>query len=296
MCSVRRWMGVVLVVAAVALVPAFAEVGVAIDSGSSLPVSYIIAGITDDPEPIGNAWIRYSAEGGGREVLNSEGFANGDGPPSLKVTAGVPVVAWAKNSTDGYDVVFSRFAGGVWTVPQHVASSADDELDPFLIVSPIDGSVHLVYWIDDDTPRVMYRQASSDLSSWGAPVQVSHPNEVAVRPSGAFHDGVLKVVYEVHDFGFGTTPRQIVMATQQGAIFTSELLATTQFAGDNEPTAHCASGTLWVDWVDADGEMAWTRQLPTGSWLSVAIEFFQTTEELDYFVRGTIREQALGLD
>ena len=87
MCSVRRLIGVVLVVAAVALVPASAEVGVAVAPNGSLPVSYIIAGITDDPEPIGNAWISYFAEGTGRKVLNSQGFANGDGAPSLTVTA-----------------------------------------------------------------------------------------------------------------------------------------------------------------------------------------------------------------
>jgi hypothetical protein len=296
MRTARRFLGIVLVGLAAAAVPVPAEVGVALGSGAPVPVSYVIVGITDDPEPVGNAWIRYSVEGTGRKVLNEEGFVNGDGPPSLVVAGDVPTVAWARNSPAGYDIVTSRFVAGDWTAPQVVVASPENELDPFLVVNPADQSVHLLYWVDDGTQGVLVRQAPPDLSSWGPPVQVSYPGEIAVRPSAAFHDGVLKVAYEVHDFGFGTTPRHIIVATRVGEVFTSEQLATTSYSGATSPIAHSASGTFWVDWADAEGEMAWTSEQPSGSWLPVEAEPFATCEERDFLVRGGIRRQALGLD
>lgn len=273
-------------------IPTSAEVAVSISSNGFQVVSYVMEGIVDDPEPVGNAWRRFNADGAHRAVLNDEGFANGDGDPALVVHSGVPIVAWSKSYPGGYDVVISRFVDGSWSVPQPVADSAADELDPHLVLDS-QGSIHLLYWINDGSPRVMHMQGPADLTSWSAAIQVSQPAEIACRPSGAFHDGVLRVAYEVHDFGYGSTPRQIVVATRQAEGFGSQTLAVTQHAGDNRPVLHDAGGTLWVDWIDADGEMAWRRQLSSGVWQPIEIEPFETNEERDYHVRGAIRVLAL---
>jgi hypothetical protein len=297
MSSVRRKAGIALWAGAFAIVfasGARAEVGaVARDDGA---VSfYVEQSIVDDPDPIGSAWEAHHPEESGRVSLNADGAANGDGDPSLVATgpSGSPVAAWARSTPGGYDIVVSRFDGIAWTTPQVVADSPADELDPYLAVDRGDGSIHLLYWVDDASARVLHRQAPADLSSWSVPVQVSHPNDVACRPSAVVHEGELHVAYEVHDFGYGTTPRQIMLAVQEDQFFASEILTTTLHAGENWPRVHSAAGRLWVDWIDSEYEMTWIRRLPAGSWEPVQIEDFQTPEEREFHVRGLIRELAL---
>ncbi len=291
MNSIRRIAEIVSVTGMLAVLigmPASAEVGAYVhDSGS--PSVYSLHSIVDDPEPVGTAWIPYFSDSPQRFVLNDQGFANGDGTPSLIMRSILPIAAWAKNSPAGFDIVVSRFTGGGWTAPQTVAGSSADELDPTLVLDASDGSIHLLYWVLDGTPRVMHRQAPADLSSWSAPVQVSQPGEIACRPSGTLHEGVLQVVHEVHALDYGSTPRQIVLAAQDGQAFSSEVLATTQYDGDNWPQVHSARDKLWVDWIDTECDMAWTRGQPGGGWEPVQTEFFETPEERDYRVRQQVR-------
>jgi hypothetical protein len=261
----------------------WAEVGVALDSaggGSRTRGLYILASITDDPGPISTAWIRYNSN---------------DGAPSIQFNtfSGLPIVAWARNSPGGYDVVISTFSGGAWTPAQVVAGSAADELDPFLVMDPGDGSVHLLYWEHGAQIRVMHRTAPADLSSWSDPVQVSQPGEPAVRPAAAFHDGDLNIVYEVHALGYGSTPREIVRATENGESYTSEVVATTFHMGENWPQVHSGAGRIWVDWIDTEGEMSWTRQLVPGPWGQILIEPYTNVEERDFHVRGAIKSLAM---
>jgi len=295
MNSERRIAELVLfggVLAAVVVAPAFSEVGVRVhDSG--LVSTYHLQIIVDDPEPSGIAWQRYYSDDPGRVVLNDQGVTNGDGAPSMILRSTLPVVAWARNSPAGYDVVVSRFTGSSWTTPEILAGSPADELDPALVLDPSDGSIHLLYWILDGTPRVMHRQAPADLSSWSAPVVVSEPGEIACRPSGAIRDGVLHIVYEVHGLGYGTTPRQIIHATQDGTEFATEVVATTQHDGDNWPQVHSARGKLWVDWIDTHCDMGWTLQQPGGGWDPIQTELYETPEQRDYRVRRQVRILAL---
>lgn len=297
MRNVRRIAGVVLLASALAALlgsGARAEVGVVVHDNGAVSV-YVEQGIVDDPDPISSAWIPHHPVGSGRIPLNTDGAANGDDDPSLITdpASGFAVAAWARNSPGGYDIVVSRFESSAWSPPQVVADSAADERDPHLVFDPSDGSIHLLYWIDDGAPRIIHRQAPSDLSSWSAPVQVSEPDSDACRPWGVFHDGALHVVYEGHDLGLGTTPRRIVLAIRQDQVFSSQILTTTQYAGENRPQAHSADGTLWVDWIDLEWEMTWMRQLPTGAWGPVEVETFQTPEEREFHVRGVIRSHAL---
>ena len=270
---------------------ALAEVGVS-DMGSMN--SLFILGITEDPNPVG-IWFRYSPDSATRHVLNEEGVENGDGKPSAVYNhhSKLAIVAWSRNSPDGFDVVVSRFADGAWTDPEVLASSPADELDPFLTLDPSDGSVHLLYCVDGVVPAIFHRSAPADLSTWRAPIRVSQLGEIAVRPAAAFVAGQLHVVYEGHPFGLGTVPREIVWAALEDQAFSGGVLATTQHAAPNWPEIHFAPGRAWIEWIDDEGEMVWIRRDVPGIWEPLQIEPFDTIEKRDYHVRGAIKARAL---
>jgi hypothetical protein len=299
MSHLRAWSALLaLGLWTIASAPGLAEVGVMVQDGATgaTTVSAYELDIVDDPDPIGSrAWKRYHEDDANRKILNAEGFENGDGPPSILYNrfSGQVLVAWAKNNPSGYDVVLSSFDGTAWSAPVTLTATLDSELDPFLVVDPVDGTVHLFYWIEKAQPLVMHRAAPSDLSSWSAPAIVSQPAELAVRPAALYHDGSLTVVYESHPFGYTTTPREIVLATEQDGVFSAEVLASTYHSGPNWPQVHGVGDRLWVEWIDAPGEMGWIRQVSPGIWDPIQLEAYQTLEERDYHIRGEIKAQAL---
>ncbi len=261
---------------------------VAISASPASANGYIFAGIYDGPDPVPHFWSRYS-NNPNLIVLNPEGTTNGDGPPSmLGNPSGLNIVAWAKNSSTGYDVVYSRFANGAWSAPEVLAGSPVDEQDPFLLQGP-DGAIHLFYWEAGTALRVMYKKASPDLSSWTPPVQISEEGLPACRPAAVFHQGVLYVTYEVHDYGYGQTPRQVIVARQDGDAFVREVLAITHNADPIWPQIHSRNGRLWVDWIDAPGQMVWTRKDDGGAWMPIQPEPYGSTLQREFFVRGTIQ-------
>lgn len=261
----------------------------------------LILGITgDEPDPVPPmAWRVYHLAGSGYAVLNPQGEANGDGSPSVAVNpvSGLAMVAWSRASASGFDVVVSAFQNGAWSNPTVVAGGSSDELDPSLTIAP-DGTVHLFFWSAETTPRVYHSQAPPDLSSWSAAAPVSDPGVAACRPAGVVHEGVLRVAFEVHDFGYGQTPRQIVLARLDGGSWIPEVMAVTQNATAVWPQVHSGSGRLWVDWIDVrhedgSGEMAWTRWVSGGTWTPLQYAPFANTLEREYHVRGGIRMQAI---
>jgi len=292
---------VVLALAAGAVVPTIArsEVGVVDNPGiSQHRIAYVLE-IVDDPTPITTVWRRLSPIDAIHFTLNPEGETNGDGMPSVITDAnsGLVAAAWSRNSAAGFDIVISRFVSGAWTLPQVVAASSASELDPQLVLAP-DGSVHLFYWVDGTTPQVFHTVAPSDLSSWSAPVLVSQPGVASCRPAGAFYNGVLRVAYEVHSFGSGNTPRQVVLARLENGAFTPEVVAMTNNLGDVRPQVHSHAGKLWVDWVDHEttggsGELAWTRLNAQGLWEAIQFEPFTNREQRDYLVRGGAKLKAI---
>ena len=163
--------------------PCLAEVGViyTVELAARPQGPYEFRSIIEDGDPVGIVWRVYSPLDEDRYVLNPDGEANEDGAPSIAFNSAsdLPLVAWAKNSPGGYDVVLSRFADGAWTEPIILADDAtvSQPADPALVVDPSDGSVHILYWTDEAWPRVMHRQSPADLSSWSDPVQVSQPGE-----------------------------------------------------------------------------------------------------------------------
>lgn len=258
-----------------------------------------LALIGDDPVPFNGVWRDFAPGTPGRVVLNPEGDANGDGPPSVLTdsSTGTAAVAWARNSPTGFDVVISRFDNGSWTTPQVIAGTAANELDPQLVLDA-DGSVHLLYWADGANPQVFHKQAPADLSSWSAPLLVSQPAQAACRPGGVVFQGVLRVAYEVHDFGFGNTPRQVVLARLSNGAFVPEVVSITNNLGNVSPQVHAHAGRLWVDWVDAEttggsGEVGWTRLDAQGHWEPFRYEPFANPEQRDYLVRGGVRLKAI---
>jgi hypothetical protein len=280
------------------VLPVVAEVGVTtrVSSPENDPGAlYIFGSIEEDGDPIDLSWLRYSGSSSTRFVLNEQGYANQDGAPSMMI-AGTPrqsIVVWSRNSVQGYDVVLSRFETGAWTTPDLLAGNAAlDELDPALVLDPASGDVHMFYWENDATPRVMHRWTDSSLTNWSAAEQVSAPGEAACRPAGVFHDGVLQVSYEVHDYGFNQTPRQVVVAVKTGAVWTPEVVAISNFAGKLAPQVHSHTGRLWIDWNDSDSEVSWTRRNELGAWEQLRYVTYLNLEARDYHVRGAVRTQA----
>ncbi len=274
--------------------PARGEVGVCGSTGQGGLDRFglYLMQITDDPDPI--LWSQLYPTGANHFALNPQGDSNGDGPPALLLhpITNLPVVAWARNSATGFDIVISRFVNGSWSEPEVVAGGPEDEADPVLVAAP-DGGVHLFYWVTAPTPRVMYRHAPADLSSWSEPVQVSAEGEAACRPWAEFHGGVLRVIYEVHQLGFGQAPREVVLARKEEGGFVPEVIAVTNNADPVWPRVHSHAGRIWVDWIDANGEMAWTRQDGQGHWETVRYEPFSGSIDREFLVRAAIRVRAV---
>ncbi len=276
-----------------------AEVGVALDAG--LARGAYVQIIVDDPSPVGTAWRRFSVTPS-RVVLNAQGEANGDGNPDfvLNSVSGLPIVAWARNNADNYDVVVSAFSGGAWSTPQVVVGSSANELDPRIVVDAA-GTVHLLYWVDTGTTqRVYYRHAPSDLSSWSAAIPVSGLGEAACRPGAAIHDGVLRVAYEVHPGGHDTVPKQIVAAAYAGGGFNSEVVASSNNPAEVWPAVRSHASRLWVEWIDSacenesPGELGWMRwDSSLLQWGVKRTDPFATTGERDFNVRPGIRLEAI---
>lgn len=278
-----------------------AEVGGLWGPGPTTPLmgGYKFGQIWDDPDPIGQIWHQYAYGSAGRVPLNPEGEANRDGDPSMlsDSATGLLVVAWSKNTPNGYDIVVSQFANGAWTSPQVVAASAANDLDPQLVLDP-SGVLHLFYWVDGPSPQVFHIQAPIGSSSWSAPILVSQPNEPACRPAGAVYQGTLHVAYELHDFGFGNSPREVVLARFDGTSFVPEVVAVTNNVGPVTPQVHAHAGHLWIDWVDAEttghsGEVGWTRLDAQGHWEPIHYQSFSNAEQRDFIVRGSVRMQAI---
>jgi hypothetical protein len=276
-----------------------AEVGVVRQVGPSAHLIAYVWDITEDPSPINGVWLKLTPNDEYHLDLNPQGGANGDGMPSLvsDASANQVVVAWARNSASGFDIVVSRFTGGAWTLPAVVVGSAGSELDPQLVLDP-GGSVHMFYWVDGTQPQVFHTVAPSDLSSWSTPVLVSQPGEDSCRPTGAFHNGILRVAYEVHTLGNGSTPREIVLSRFEGGAFVPEVVAMTNNPGAVRPEVHSHSGHLWVDWIDAEapdgsGEIGWTRLDAQGQWEAIRYQPFANYQEREYFVLPGTRLHAI---
>lgn len=268
------------------------EVSAVVDPDAGSKGSIYLGVIVDGPDPINGIWLRVGVYPT-RKVLNESGAQRGDGPPTVLGTpGGVCAVAWAKRNPGGYDVVLSRFVDGAWQAEETLANSAIDELDPVFVTLP-DGSVRLIYWEAGPVPRILARTASPDLSAWTAAEVVSEPGVQSARPAAVIHDGALWIVYEVHQAGSDTAPRQVVAARFTGTGWQREVLAVSWAEQPLHPEIHSRSGQLWIDWIDAPGQVLWLRRELPGSWTTIGNVPYTTELERDYFARGTVRVLAV---
>ncbi|ANM31683.1 hypothetical protein ABI59_22185 [Acidobacteria bacterium Mor1] len=157
------------------------------------------------------------------------------------------------------------------------------------MIDPATGDVHLFWWVDDSTPAVLHSVAPQDLSSWSVPDVVSSPTEASLRPFGTMHNGNLYVAYEVHDYGYGATPRQIVLSQDIEGTFVPQIVTVTSYDGTIAPQVHSSNGKLWVDWIDSDDEAGWSRMGAGGQWEPVQLMPYDDEMELRYHVRGAIK-------
>jgi hypothetical protein len=167
-----------------------------------------------------------------------------------------------------------------------------DELDPVLLADPETGQLWVIYWIADVAPRVVLRTAAADGLTWSTPVPVSAPGDVARRPHAVLHEGQLQVVYESIGGGFPSTPRQMTAARSDGPTFVWSTIDQTYFSEESWPQVHSKRGRLWVDWIDADGELAWSEHQPAG-WTPVSIEPYVDSFDLEFHARGRVAAQVL---
>lgn len=291
---------IVVAVAILASPVAIAEVGVIVGhDATTVQSGPYVSGIIDTADPIGGmVWVRYSASSGTRVLLNENGFANGDGRPTTtrNPVSGSPIVTWGKNNGSGFDIVESHFENGAWTAPAVIAGNVTTSVDPepYIVTDRQTGDVHLVYFANDTAPAVMHTQAASDLSSWTSPALASQVAEYALRPSAVIHQGTLTIAYEAHGSSVGSTPRQIVVATADGAGgFTHESVTATHFGDPNRPRLHVGLGdSLWLDWVDDNNDMAWSVWQPGSSWGAVQVEPFVDVGDRDYHARGRVKHLA----
>jgi hypothetical protein len=227
-------------------------------------------------------------------VLSHRPGLHRDGPPAMieNPVNHISTVVWARSSENGFDILSSSFRNGAWSEPVVVAGSRENELDPQLAVGP-DGSIHLFYWVDGDTPRVLHRSANAELTQWSPPTLVSRPGEIPCRPFGGFHEGVLYVAYEDHPLGLGRAPRNIVLAQPEAEGFRSQVIAVTQNPEAASPRVHSEGGILWVDWDDGAGASAWTRMDASGRWESTRYETYASDLEREERARVRIRVQGV---
>lgn len=270
-----------------------AEISTQVDPDGKPNSIVIVTEVIDSGDPIEVHWSPVG-DSGGRVLLNPGGEADGDSHASILFdrSRDLAVAVWADAGPGGYDLVQSTFADGAWAEPVAIATTSAQEQDPVLVHDRQTGVVHLLYWIDGSPARVAHRQAPEDLTSWSEETIVSLPSQTACRPHAVLQGGSLHVVYEAWSDGAPATPRLIALATLEAGGWSHDYIAVTQFGAENWPRIHAKRGRLWVDWIDASGELAWSRRI-TGGWSAVEVEAFTDLGDLLFRARGRVAAEVL---
>lgn len=277
-----------------ALLLAFGALGavraeVSVDRRGAYVQILVMAGITDDPNPVG-VWLQYRPIAQS-EVLNASGDSRQDGRPDLSnLPDGRPVAVWAYNAGTDHDVALAEWTGTAWGPVEFLTVSGANDLDPRIFVEP-DGAVHVVWWTEGPPTRVFLLTRPAATSLWEGPIEVISG---ARRPSVAVLDDVLRVSYERDSAVPGMVQDVVVARREPGGGFATDFVESTTRFDRLDPVLHVAHDRLWLDWKQDNqrfgfseyeqsdwgevGEPAW----PEPSWVCV--------EE----TRKTIRNQVFG--
>lgn len=225
--------------------------------------------IADDPDPIPSSLIRWEPLGPTtRRPVNPTGDVRPDGPPyvAFHPTTGWPHVVWAFNNGDDHDIAYAKWTGNDWSEPIFVTASLDDERDPEAVVA-LDGTVHVVWWVDDDAPRVLTTSLGPTSVDFANATLVSVVDEHSARPSAALAGGALWIAYERivtnQTPAGGTAPPvaiagQVVVTRQvDGGEHVRALTIDSSRSAELDVEIHAWTGRLWVDWKLNDTQFAY---------------------------------------
>ena len=269
----KRQIGIlvpVLVALALCCMPASAEVSV----GSHAPhPSFLATSGGEHPDPF-PGWRPVRQNADASLMLNSSGDDNGDGPAAFAIdpATGNPVVTWAWWDGSDYEIVLSRWTGSEWSAREQLTDNALDDEDPAITVTA-DGGIRVTWWRTENGHRtVWYRDLALEEAS---AEEVTPLPRAGSRPGVANWEGDVKVAFQHEESGV----REVRVATRSTG-WTDELVASTAYAGpagdgDIDVRIHALAGHLWVDWVDADGQLAWSEwDAVAGTWSTPAHEAY----------------------
>lgn len=268
-----RWMSpfstVILLICAQAV--AWAEVSV---DPSEAGVNTIIMGIIDDADPISVLWQPFRPLPSER-ILNSSGYARGDGRPDLgfRVIGDdsdsfvlSPVVVWAYNAGSDHDIAIAEWTGTTWSSIEFLTNTTVDELDPRIFVEG-DGTLHVTWWTMEAPQRVLLARKPTGSSTWDAPIEVIAGCR---RPSVAVHDTGRRVSCERDSMIPGVSQEVVILREESGS-FIEEAVMPTSRSMPLESVLHVAEGQLWIDWK-SDGQTLGYVEYTQGSWSVVGQE------------------------
>ena len=259
-----RWL--VLVVLALGIAGSWSFAEVSVGSRQSAPCFLTIGNGDggDSPWPFGWAVVRQHVDPS--LMLNPGGDDNGDGPAAWAIdpSTGNPVVAWAYWDGSDHEIVLSRWTGTEWSAWEFLTDNALDDVDPAIAVAG-DGTVRVTWWRSEDGHRtVWYRDLAAES---GTPEEVTPLPRAGSRPGVALWEGDVKVAFQREEAGL----RDVRVATRSTG-WSEELVAQTSYAGpagdgDIDVRVHALAGHLWVDWVDAEGQLGFSEWDPAaGAW------------------------------
>jgi hypothetical protein len=263
-----------------------AEVGAGFDAELKLE-HVILMGAIEDPGLWPSAWSPIRQSPAGFAPLNESGDSRDDGTPDLAIgSSGTTAHAvWALwNGTD-YDIALAEWSGGDWSEPEFLTQSAVDDVEPRLNLLD-GGGLGVVWWRDGATRSVFYSERGA-TGPFGPEIQISEPGDESLHPSVASTGAVTYVAFEE----VGSAQRTVIVEKKTGAgPFVPEVIAITSRQACIDVAVHEAGGIVWVDWIDSDSHMGWSKLTETG-WASPSFEPY-TVSDIDR-ARLAIKGKAL---
>ncbi|MDQ7005991.1 MAG: hypothetical protein Q9Q40_02040 [Acidobacteriota bacterium] len=227
-------------------------------------------------------------------ILNATGAGNGDYGPSFAIdpVTGDPEVAWAWWDGNDYEIALSRWTGGSWSPWEILTDNAVDDLEPALTIDAA-GTRRVSWWRSGSEPQVWLLERFVGDEVWTPEERVTRVVEGGSRPGVVALSGVVRVAYQRE----GAAVREVVVSTRDGA-WQPEVLAVTGYQGpggdgDIDVVAHRKGTTLWVDWIDAEGVLAYRVYDPhTNTWGVRQTQVYSwdtASGETEYWARESAR-------